>query len=258
MKLNSNRLKIISVRCPKCFTRLRISEHADQKQLKCGECKTVFSVSAQDADNPPPIDRHGLPWDNVETVGIIMALITTIKQVLLRPTAAFRIMALRKKPWMPIIYFVLLSWVFELIAAGLNYALYDTSAQLIPGRLAQSLPFAFQALALPVLLVIALYIGSGLQYLCIVLLGVDRRGRGFDCIVRISSYATGSAHILCVLSVIPIIGPKTASVWALVCTVIGIREGYGTTTARAIMVVLLPTLLVIILVAILFLLALLL
>jgi hypothetical protein len=254
MKPDDIPLKTIAVRCPKCLTRLRVSARKQHGQLKCGKCKTEFSINEQDIGNPPPIDRPGLPWDNVETVGIGIALVGTIKQVLFRPVAAFQIMALRKKHWMPIIYFVLLSWVFKLITAGLDQALYNMSTQLIPGRFAKALPFALQALALPVFLVLSIYIASGMQYLCALLIGVDRQGRGFDCMLRIACYAAGSTRILSVLSVIPIVGSIAGYIWALVCMTIGIREGYGTTTARAIIVVLLPTLLVIILLTILFLL----
>jgi hypothetical protein len=89
-------------------------------------------------------------------------------------------------------------------------------------------------IALPLLVLVGLYIISAIVHLCLVVVGGNRRG--FEGTFRVIAYA-GATDIF---SIIPFIGSLIAFIYTLIIAVIGLREGHGIGTGRAVLAVFLP------------------
>lgn len=86
----------------------------------------------------------------------------------------------------------------------------------------------------PVLAALTIFIGAGIQHLCLTLVGGAKHG--YDATLRVASYAQAPA----LLNVVPICGGVIAGIWTMVLVVIGLREVHECSTGQAIMAVLLP------------------
>jgi len=89
-------------------------------------------------------------------------------------------------------------------------------------------------IGLPLIVLVALYLGSAIIHLCLMVVGGNRRG--FEATFRVIAYA-GATDIF---SIIPFIGSLITFIYALIIAVIGLREGHGIGTGRAVLAVFLP------------------
>ncbi len=86
----------------------------------------------------------------------------------------------------------------------------------------------------PLWSVLGIFIGSGINHLCLTLVGGAKHG--YDATLRVLSYAQAPQ----LLGVVPFCGGAIAGIWSMVLVVIGLREVHGCTTGQAILAVLLP------------------
>lgn len=95
----------------------------------------------------------------------------------------------------------------------------------------------------PLYLLASLVLAGGVAHLLVLVL--VREPRGFDTTLRVYAYAYSPM----LFAVVPRIGALLGFVWMVVIAVIGVREAHGTTTGRAVTVVLVPLLLALALIA---------
>jgi len=87
----------------------------------------------------------------------------------------------------------------------------------------------------PLLLMVTLYMVSGITHLVLMMAGGAHHG--FQTTTRVFAFAYSPA----LLGVVPVIGNIIAFVWMIVLGIIGLREAHETTTGKATFALLLPT-----------------
>ena len=218
-----------------------------------GDTKGEAGEIPHDAHEPaasPGEARAGAPWDRRAQVGFLTALVDTTLQVLGRPRAFYRQMALTGGAGGPLLYGVLLGYVGLLATA-----VYDAIFEAIVGAQSPELdlgPELERAMAMlqggpgllaqvligPLAIAIGLLVASALNHATLLLLGGARAG--FEATFRVSAYSKATSLV----SLVPMCGPLLAVVWGAVVAIIGLQEAHQTTLGKAIAAVLLPILLV--------------
>jgi hypothetical protein len=87
----------------------------------------------------------------------------------------------------------------------------------------------------PLVIVIVLFIWSGLAHLCLMMFG--GANHSFETTFRVFAFTQGSAGPL---QIIPLCGGLISGVWAIVCTCIGLARAQETDTGRAVLAVFSP------------------
>jgi len=189
--------------------------------------------------------RNGPPWENRDQLGFFPAIWQTVKGCLTEPAATFANMRREGGLGAPLGYLVLTTW-----AGGLVTLLFQAVLQLGLGTHSatpqnQNLPFPVAwgagfyigwGLLMPVAVVISSFITSGLMHLSLMI--CQGAKQPFETTYRTYCYASGSAAAL---QLIPICGAYVSGIWGLVSLCIGISKTHEITTGRAVLAVLLPT-----------------
>jgi hypothetical protein len=184
--------------------------------------------------------RSGLPWDHRHERGFFNAFIETLVMVLTKPSEAFTVMRREGGLGEPLIYaliggcvggFVSILFSLGLQSAGLFADRHDTFGAMAGMGIGSA---AFIVL-LPVFIIIALFIGSAIVHLCLMIVG--GANQSFETTFRVLAFSQGSTGPL---QMIPICGGMIAGVWALVCNCIGLARAHETDTGRAVLAVFLP------------------
>lgn len=131
--------------------------------------------------------------------------------------------------------------IIGVIASGVN--LFWTSvfhysgltSMFMPDMAVDSMSGVVEFLLSPLLLVLTLYMVSGICHLCLLMTGGARHG--FRTTSRVFAFAYSPA----LLGVIPVLGNFVGFFWMIVLAIIGLREAHETTTGKAAVGVLLPT-----------------
>jgi hypothetical protein len=179
-------------------------------------------------------DKQGIPWES--SAGVIGGFFKTTKEILFSPTQFFKKLNTGKGYWAPLLYAVIsgiigfgaaLFWIWLLFAQWipfekfipLEYVTFSILGILIP------MPFQFA---------LTLFIGSGITHLCLMM--VRGNQEGFRMTFRAICYSWAGN----LFGIIPFIGMLIVSIYVLILTIIGIREGHGISTGRAALAVFLP------------------
>jgi hypothetical protein len=89
----------------------------------------------------------------------------------------------------------------------------------------------------PIFFVIALFIGSGVMHLCLMLVGATERSpTGFEGTLKVYAYS----QVAGLATALPLLGGFVFMIWAIVLEVIGFAAVHRTTTGRALGAVLIP------------------
>jgi hypothetical protein len=186
------------------------------------------------------VDRTGLPWENRAERGFFNAFIETLQMVLTKPDLAFRTMKVEGGLADPVSYALiggvaggvvafLYSFVFQ--SMGL-FAERRNAFAMMAGMGAGSVIFI---IILPLMIVIALFIGSAVVHLCLMIVG--GANKSFETTLRVLAFGQGSTGPL---QMIPVCGGLIALVWALVVDCIGLARAHETETGRAVLAIFLP------------------
>lgn len=209
------------------------------------ECIDLVAPQANDEMPELPVTlgkAGGLPWDERQTVGFWTALFETIRLVLLEPSNAFS----RMKPTggfgSPLFYYVILGTIGGV--AGILYQTVfntyqqaaDVEQQAVSVALSSSVIVGVTIMILPVFLAVGAYIGAGLLHLSLMILGGAKRP--FEATFRVCCFAGGSTAVL---QLLPVCGGLAASVWNFVLIIVGLSKVHDISKGRAVMAVLLPT-----------------
>src|SRR5437762_5887137 len=184
--------------------------------------------------------RSGLPWDHRQERGFFNAFVETLVMVLTKPGEAFTVMKREGGLGEPLIYaliggcvggIVSLLFSMGLQSVGFFAGRHDTFAAMT-GMGAGSAAFI---ILIPLFVIIALFIGSAIVHLCLMIVG--GANQSFETTFRVLAFSQGSAGPL---QMIPICGGLISGVWALVCSCIGLARAHDTDTGRAVLAVFLP------------------
>jgi hypothetical protein len=183
--------------------------------------------------------RTGLPWEHRQERGFFNAFIETLTMVLTRPAEAFSVMKREGGLVEPLIYALIGGCI-----GGIISALFSLGFQSMGLFADKNNSFAAMTgmgigvgaiIMVPVFVVIALFVGSGIVHLCLMIVG--GANKPFETTFRVFAFSQGSAGPL---QIIPICGGLISGVWALVCNCIGLARAHETDTGRAVLAVFLP------------------
>lgn len=211
------------------------------------ECLDLVAPHSMDRvpELPVTLEQAGrLPWDDRQSLGFWTALFETIRLVLLEPTNAFSRMGPTGGFGSPLFYYVILGTVGGV--AGIIYQTVFNAYQptATPDQLAFSAALTSSVIVgvtimiLPVFLAVGVYIGSGILHLSLMILGGAKRP--FEATFRVCCFAGGSSAAL---QLLPVCGGLAASVWNFVLIIVGLSKVHDISKGRAVIAVLLPTLL---------------
>ena len=180
---------------------------------------------------PPGEEGKYCPWEDLEGLGFFQAFLTTLKEVLFSPTQFYCRMPTRGGFKSPLI--------FGLILGVLGGVLGLAWQQVFMLRLGQFPEIAKTHLvgitvALPVIVLVSLYLGSAIGHLCLMVVGGNRRG--FEATFRVIAYSWSTQ----IFALIPFVGGLIIPIYDLIIVIIGLRESHGIGTGRAAVAVFLP------------------
>ena len=174
----------------------------------------------------------------------VVSFIRAARSVILDPVGFFRRMARQGDFVNPAVYAVIIAVITALLGGILGLIISPLLAG--PGETGEALAggiagFLFGLILGPIFTVIVLFIVAGIYHLLVLLL-VRPTNAGFEATFRVVCYSY-TPNIVGFLTPIPILGQLialVAGIYAIVLSILGIREVHSTTTGKAALVVLIP------------------
>ena len=225
------------VTCPQCgFEQPETDE--------CVKCGIIISKYVQYQEMARSVkgqireisEEEYTPWESGE--GFINAFYRTIRDSLFSPSQFFKKISIGEGYWSPLIY-GLITGIIGNACAILWVWLF--MAQWIP---MDRIPFHYSLSILKVIAplpfqqAIAIFIGSAVIHLCLMI--VRGNNHGFKTTFRAIAYSY-SGYLF---GVIPFIGLPIGTIYVLILTIIGVKEGHEISTGKAVLTVLLPVIVI--------------
>ena len=198
------------------------------------------------ASGPPPAGGARLPWEERDRLGLVEALIQTIRLLVTDPSDAFSRLRPDSDLTSPILFGLILSWagvllsqMWQLMFGGLMRSMFS-GMEGLERAFAPGVAWSIGTLVVwPVIFVVFLFISAGILHLCLMIVGATSDSpSGFEGTLKVVSYS----QVAGVASVVPLVGGFLFAIWALILEVIGSSLVHRTTVARALMGVLIPIL----------------
>jgi hypothetical protein len=188
-------------------------------------------------------EPDGLPWEHRAQLGLVSAIVDTVKGVLMEPATTFRAMRKSGGVGEPLVYAVLLGWVggiFGLVWQALISAIGPLAGagEGLEEYAEGVIGIVVIAVLLPAFIALGQFIGAAIVHLFALMFGAG--DKGFEVTFRVMAYSSGSTAVL---NVVPIVGGLAAWVWSLIATIIGLTEAQETSGGKAAAAVLVPLLL---------------
>jgi hypothetical protein len=221
--------------CPHC------GKEVAESQAFCQHCGASLAESVP-ALAPVAGGRTKTPWEDRENTGFFWGLFSTLKECLFKPSGSFRRMPVAGGLTDPLLYALIVGMVgmmflylWQILLKGTVQSYLPSGMATTPGsQVFQGIGTAFMAILAPFLIIIGLFITSGLLHLFLLLIKGARAG--FEATFRVVSYSY-SANIFFIA---PICGSFIACIWALVITIIGLKEMHEISGGKAALAVFLP------------------
>lgn len=214
------------------------------------EAKPAVLQSVQQSGTVPFAggERTGPPWENREQLGFFTAGWETIKGVLTRPSETFATMRREGGLGSPLLFNV----IFGSIGAILGLV-YQIAMNMVTGAAAAGTTGADPAaqmaawagstggliviaVLMPIFIALGSFITSGIMHLSLMICGGAKQP--YETTFRVYCYASGASTVL---QVVPVCGAFVSGIWGLVAMCIGIAKAHEIGTGRAVLAVLLPT-----------------
>jgi hypothetical protein len=211
--------------CLKCG--IIISKYKREQELARGLDGKIREVSGEE---------RGTAWEGGG--GFISAFFKTVKESLFSPVQFFRNNAVGKGYWPALIY----GLIVGVIGLGVSMVWqWHFFSRWFPVRSFPAIPYnlhlVVMTMALPFLVVLSVLIGSVVTHICLLIVGGNKSG--FRTTFRVICYSYSGQLFF----IIPFIGSTVGSIYTLILTIIGVREGHGISTGRAVLAVLFPLIL---------------
>ncbi|MFM8718995.1 MAG: YIP1 family protein [Chthoniobacterales bacterium] len=192
----------------------------------------------------PAAQATGFPWEERAQRGFLNALIDTVRLVLLEPAKTFAVMPPVGGFGAPLFFFVLCATVGGVASLGYQMALnaVNPSAgtpeqQMLANALASTAVLGATIMFLPFFFAAMAFVSAALTHLALMIVGGAKKS--FEATFRVTCYAGGSTSVL---NLLPVCGALAAWIWNIVIMVLGLAEVHGISKGRALVAVLLPTL----------------
>ena len=193
-------------------------------------------------------ERVGPEWERRAELGMVKAGLETTKAVLLKPSETFATMKREGGIGGVLIYPVIFGSIGGI--AGIAYQLIArlamSSAMPPPPAQGGFNPAAMMAIStgmlvvfaifMPALIALGTFIGAGILHLSLMICGGAKQP--FETTFRTYCYVHGSAGVL---QLVPVCGAMVGGIWALVCLCIGLSKTQEISVGKAVLAVLLPT-----------------
>ncbi|HSA77965.1 MAG TPA: YIP1 family protein [Nitrospirota bacterium] len=217
--------------CPHC------GKEIAEGQVFCQHCGAKL-VEAAPISRP----RERTNWEDRESRGFLSGLFTTLNEVLFHPSVFFKKMPVTGGLTDPLLYALIFgmaglifSYFWQILLQGAMQGVMIPGMKAAPGQnIFGGIVMAVLAFLSPFLIILGLFITSGILHVCLMLVRGARSG--FEATFRVVAYSN-SAYIFLV---VPFCGSLLAAVWAVVLTIIGLREAHETTGGKAAFAVFLP------------------
>jgi len=214
----------------------------------------VPPVIGSDAAAPglPPVlaGELNLPsWEQKSELGVFTAFASTVKEVLVEPSATFSRMKETGGFMTPFIYMVIATLLGTALAFAVQFGMQAVMGSAVASQnpqfaqimAAQGLGLGTGVVVLLVVLPILLFVGSflngGLWHLSLMVLG--GANKPFESTYRVYCYVSGSSALV---SLVPCCGGFASVIWTIVSGSIGLSKVHGISTGKAVLAVLLPML----------------
>jgi hypothetical protein len=219
--------------CPQCG----FEQPETDECIKCGVIMSKFvqfqeMARSYEGQVREISSKEYTPWESGE--GFIGAFFKTTQEVLFSPTKFFEKAAAGEGYWSPLIY-GLITGIIGNGCAILWFWLF--MAQLIPmDRIPfqHSLSILRLIIPLPFQLAIAIFIGSAIIHLCLIVVGGNKQG--YKTTFRAVCYSYGAQ----LFNIVPFIGSLIGFIYMIILFILGVREGQGIGTGKAVLAILLP------------------
>lgn len=196
--------------------------------------------------SPPPPDGARLPWEIRDQLGIAEALLETIKLLVTDPAETYARIRRDGDLTSPLLFAIILGWIGGFLNQLWSY-LFNSSIRTMFGGM-QGLDRAFPEtsfvaivailVAMPVLIVIGVFISSGIFHLCLLLVGgTNDSPIGFEGTLKVVAYA----QVAGLAAILPVFGSMVAAVWTLVLDGVGFTKVHRTSPGKAVAAVLIPS-----------------
>ena len=195
---------------------------------------------------PPPGGPPPLPWEDRQRLGFVNALVETIKLLVTAPGEAYRRVREKGDFFSPLLFAVIVGWVMAIVGQLWSLAFQSTLITLLPSELRHQIGpmlagsaagFVVAVIVAPILIMIGLFIWSGIVHLCLMMVGgTGGSTAGFEGTFRAISYA----QVASLAQVVPMAGGLIGVVWGIVLQVIGLATLHKTSHGKAAMAVLIP------------------
>lgn len=217
--------------------------YIDGKPYSAAAKSTVLQSVMQGGGLPQGTgERTGPAWERRAELVFFPALWQTMRAALVEPGPTFDNMRREGGIGSPLLYYVILCWPSSVVAVGLQFLMQSSmqSAMHLPNS---NLPLALTpavlavvAIFMPFLLIIQSFIGSGILHLSLMV--CQGAKQPFETTYRTLCYAWASAAPF---QMIPGCGSWVTIIWGLVCACIGISRTHEINVGRAVLAVLLPS-----------------
>jgi hypothetical protein len=217
--------------CPHC------GKEIAEGQIFCQHCGARLAEPA-----PVAGGREKTPWEDREARGFFSGLFTTVKDTLFRPSEFFRKMPVTGGLTDPLLYALIIgmaglmfSYFWQILLQGAMQDAMLPGMKAVAGQhMLRGIGMAVLAFLSPFLVILGLFILSGVLHLFLMMVKGARSG--FEATFRVAAYGSSANLFL----VIPFCGGLLAGVWAIVLTIIGLREAHETTGGKAAVAVFFP------------------
>lgn len=200
---------------------------------------------------PPPgaFPPGTLPWERRAELGFVNAILETVKLFLTNPAGAWSRTKEKGDYAEPLIFAIIVSWIGVAVSSVWSGLFGQSWMALLPPEMKERLGGAFATNAgailiqvgiAPILVLIGLFISSGIYHLSFMIVGVTKdSASGFEGTFRTVAYSSVSN----LAQMIPFVGGFAALIWNLILMVMGAVRMHRTTQGKAIAGVLIPLLL---------------
>lgn len=218
------------MKCLKCG-----AQFLEPEGNRCPVCGVIITPGIE--------ERSGPDWEKRSSFLDAGAIFRTVKACLLEPSRTFSTMREEGDLTSPLIYGALLGTIGSVFGFIWGQVFRGTMTSMMAEKLPSQIPFQAQSSLLglilsPVIVVVVLFIFSGIYHLMLMIVGGATRG--FESTFRAVAYSTGSASLF---QIVPLCGSIAGGIWTIVITIIGLREMHKTSTGKAVAAVLLPVVL---------------
>jgi hypothetical protein len=202
----------------------------------------LSALGLSDSSGPvPPAAAGAFPWEQRSQTGLFKAALETIKGIFSAPQAAFTSLGNVDSIGSAFLFFALTAFPFLYIGTLWSILSESIKTTHMQGPTAGLTAFAISAFSMlflvPVILIVSLFLSSGLIHLALMLLGGARQG--FAATFSVLSYSQGAAAPC---QVVPVCGAIVGPILSLIFSAIGLKKVHDIPTWKAVLAILSPVL----------------